>query len=211
MLATLSDVKVAPQDVEQYVQMRRQHINPVLAEQHGFRGSTLLRAHAQPNAGETAFALFNFWDDEATAQAWAVAPQHDEVSQYVIPLVRSITSHRYNVVDAASLTARSEELAHVARISVQKVRADRVEEYLEYRRTVIHPSMAHADGFVAAWVLRDLTDSARFAIYLRWTSTDAAEAHFHLPFHLGEITDRVKELIESPLATARYDIVPVIP
>ena len=73
MLASLSDIKVAPGDVEQYVQMRRRHINPALAEQRGFRGSTLLRAEAQPDPAEVAFALFNFWDDEATAKAWAVA------------------------------------------------------------------------------------------------------------------------------------------
>lgn len=211
MLANLSDVKVAPGDVEQYILMRRQHINPVLAQQPGFMGSTLLRPQVQPSSDLVTFALFNYWADEASAAAWAVAPRHDEVSQYVIPLVRAISSHRYERVEAASVTARDESVARVARISFQKVKAGRVEEYLDYRRTVIHPSMVKADGFVAAWVLRDTKDPARFGIYLRWASAEAGEAYFHLPHHLGEITDRVKELIESPLVTTRYDVVPVNP
>jgi heme-degrading monooxygenase HmoA len=211
MLANLSDVKIAPADVEQYILMRRQHINPVLAQQPGFRGSTLLRPHVQPSPDLVTFALFNHWADEAAAAAWAVAPRHDEVSQYVIPLVRSISSHRYELMGAASVTSADESVARVARISFQKVKAGRIEEYLDYRRTVIHPSMEKADGFVAAWVLRDTKDPARFAIYLRWASAEAGEAYFQLPHHLGAITDRVKELIESPLATTRYDIVPVDP
>jgi heme-degrading monooxygenase HmoA len=209
MLAGLSDITVAPGDVQQYVQMRRQHINPVLAEQPGFRGSTLLRAEAQPDPAAVAFALFNFWDDEAAAKAWAIAPRHEEVSQHVIPLVRSITSRRYERADGASATGGDEKHARVARISIQHVKANRVQEYLEYRRTVIHPSMARADGFIAAWVLKDVTDPARFAIYLRWASAAAGEAYFHSPFHLGEITDRVKELLEGSLTTNRYEIVPV--
>jgi heme-degrading monooxygenase HmoA len=209
MLASLSDIKVAPGDVQQYVQMRRQHINPALAEQPGFRGSTLLRAEAQPDPAVVAFALFNFWEDEAAAKAWAVAPRHEEVSQYVIPLVRSITSRRYERADGASVTGGDETRARVARISIQQVKANRVQEYLEYRRTVIHPSMARADGFIAAWVLRDVTDPARFAIYLRWGSAEAGEAFFHSPFHLGAITDRVKDLLEGSLTTHRYEITPV--
>lgn len=209
MIASLSDVKVASVDVEQYVQMRRRHINPALVEQPGFRGSTLLRAEAQPTPAEVAFALFNYWADEAAAAAWATARRHDEVSEYVIPLVRSITSRRYELIDDASVTADDENHARVARISVQQVKADRVQEYLEYRRSVIHPSMARADGFVAAWVLRDVTDPARFAIYLRWASAQAGEAYFHSPHHLGEITDRVKALLEGSLTTNRYEIVTV--
>ena len=209
MLASLSDITVAPGDVPQYVQMRRQHINPALAEQPGFQGSTLLRADSQPNPAEVAFALFNFWDDEATAKAWAGAPRHEAVSQYVIPLVRSITSRRYERVEDASVTPGEEDRARVGRISVQQVKADRVQDYLAYRRSVIHPSMARADGFVAAWVLRDVTDPARFAIYLRWASAEAGEAYFHSPHHLGEITDRVKEFLEGSLTTNRYQIVPV--
>ena len=211
MIASLSDLKVAPQDVERYLLMRRQHINPVLAEQPGFRGSMLLRARQQPDPSEVAFALFNCWADDKSAQAWAVAPRHDEVSQYVIPLVRSITGKRYQRVEEASVTATDERSARVARVSIQQVKADRIQDYLDYRQTVIHPSMAKAPGFVAAWVLRDITDRARFAIYQRWASDETSEAYFHLPFHLGEITDRVKELIESPLATNRYDVVPVEP
>jgi heme-degrading monooxygenase HmoA len=209
MLAGLSEVKVAPGDVEQYVEMRRRHINPALVEQPGFRGSTLLRADSQPNPAEVVFALFNFWADEASAKAWATAPRHDEVSEYVIPLVRSITSKRYELVENASATAGDEGRARVARISVQQVKADRVQEYLDYRRSVIHPSMARADGFVAAWVLRDVTDPARFAIYLRWASARAGEDYFHSPHHLGEITDRVKALLEGSLTTNRYEIVAV--
>jgi heme-degrading monooxygenase HmoA len=209
MIASLSDLQIAPPDVDRYVQMRREHINPVLAQQPGFLGSTLLRPRDQPDPALVAFALFNFWADQASAQAWAVAPRHDEVSQYVIPLVRSITIKRYERVEEASVTSRAEGGARVARISIQRVKPGRAAEYLEYRRTVIHPNMAAAEGFVAAWVLRDATDPARFAIYLRWASAEAAEAHFHQPLHLGEITERVKALIESPLATSRYDIVPV--
>jgi heme-degrading monooxygenase HmoA len=209
MLASLSDVKVGTGDVQQYVQMRRQHINPALAEQPGFRGSTLLRADTQPNPAETAFALFNFWENEAAAQAWATAPRHEEVSEYVIPIVKSIAGRRYHLIDDASTTAGDESRARVARISVQQVKASRVHEYLEYRRSVIHPSMAKADGFVAAWVLRDVTDAARFAIYLRWASAQAGETYFHSPFHLGDITDRVKALLEGSLTTNRYEIVAV--
>jgi heme-degrading monooxygenase HmoA len=209
MIASLSELQIAPADVDRYVQMRREHINPALAQQPGFLGSTLLRPLEQPDPAATAFTLFNFWKDQASAQAWAVAPRHDEVSRHVIPLVRSITTKRYERVEEASLTAGDEGRARVARISMQRVRPDRIGEYLDYRRTVIHPHMAAAHGFIAAWVLRDATDHARFAIYLRWTSADAADAHFRQPFHLGEITDRVKALIESPLATSRYEIVPV--
>ena len=36
MFATLSDVKIAPADVETYIEMRRLHINPALREQPGF-------------------------------------------------------------------------------------------------------------------------------------------------------------------------------
>jgi heme-degrading monooxygenase HmoA len=113
------------------------------------------------------------------------------VSQYVIPLVRSITTKRYERVEEASVTSRDEGVARVARISIQRVKPGRATEYLDYRRTVIHPNMAAAEGFVAAWVLRDATDPARFAIYLRWASAEAAEAHFHQPLHLGETTGRV--------------------
>ena len=74
---------------------------------------------------------------------------------------------------------------------------------------MIHPSMAKADGFVAAWVLRDVADPARFAIYLRWASAANGEEYFHSPHHLGEITDRVKELLEGSLTTNRYEVVPV--
>lgn len=209
MLASLSEVKIAPGDVQQYVEMRRRHINPALAEQPGFRGTTLLRADAQPNPAEVVFALFNFWTDEASAKVWATAARHDEVSEYVIPLVRSITSRRYELVEDASTTAGDERRARVARISVQQVKANRVQEYLDYRRSVIHPSMARAEGFVAAWALRDLTDPARFGVYLRWESAQAGESYFHSPSHLGEITDRVKELLEGSLTTNRYEIVPV--
>jgi heme-degrading monooxygenase HmoA len=138
-----------------------------------------------------------------------VAPRHEEVSEYVIPLVKAIASKRYERVDDTSATAGDERRARVARISIQQVKAGRTREYLDYRRSVIHPHMERADGFVAAWALRDLTDPARFAIYLRWASVEAAEAFFHLPVHLGEITDRVKELLEGSLTTNRYQIVPV--
>jgi len=131
------------------------------------------------------------------------------VSQHVIPLVRSITSKRYQRVEEASVTAADERSARVARVSIQQVKADRIPDYLDYRQTVIHPSMAKAPGFIAVWVLRDAADRARFVIYQRWASDEASEAYFHLPFHLGEITDRVRGLIESPLATNRYDVVPV--
>jgi hypothetical protein len=50
------------------------------------------------------------------------------------------------------------------------------------------------------------------AIFFQWESDDAADAYFHQPYHLGEITDRVREMIESTLAAgARYDVVPVAP
>lgn len=209
MLASLSDVTVAPGDVEKYVQMRRLHINPALVEQPGFRGTTLLRADVQPDPAVVKFGLFNFWENEAAAKVWATAPRHEEVSEYVIPLVKSITSRRYERVDGTSVTVGDENRARVARISIQQVKPGRVDEYLDYRRSVIHPGMAKSDGFVGAWVLRDVTDPARFAIYIRWISAEAGDAHFNSLFHLGEITDRVKDLLAGSLTTNRYQIVPV--
>ncbi len=209
MLATLSDVQVAVEDFDQYVRMRRDQINPALRTQPGFLGTDLLRARDAATEGEVTLALFNYWADQPSRDAWATAPRHDEVSQYVIPLVRKISSRGYVREDAASTTGGDPAKAQVGRISIQDVVADRVEEYLDYRRTVIHPSMAAAPGFISAEVLRDLEIPNRFAISFRWESDEAGEAYFHTPFHLGEITDRVRELLSSRLSTNRYDVVAV--
>jgi heme-degrading monooxygenase HmoA len=210
VFATLSDVKIAPADVETYIEMRRLHINPTLREQPGFQGSVLLKAREQPGQDELTFALFNFWADAEAAAAWAVAPVHDEVSEYVIPLVRSITSKRYERVEAASITHADESRARMARIAYQQIKPNRMQEYLDYRRDVIHKSMSDAAGFVSAWTFRDAADPNLIAIFFQWESDEAADAYFHQPFHLGEITDRVTEMIDSKLiAGARYDVIPI--
>lgn len=209
MIATLSDLQIASAELEKYVDMRRMHINRALAEQPGFEGSVLLRARERKAAGEENLALFNFWDSAADADAWKVAPRHDEVAEYVIPLVKSITTNSYERIEDASVTAAPASAARVARISIQDIKPARVNEYLAYRRDVIHPSMESADGFVSAWVLRDVERAARFAIFFRWRDDDAAETYFHDPYHLGEITDRVRELLAGSLSTERYDILPV--
>jgi heme-degrading monooxygenase HmoA len=207
MLATLSDVQVAVNDFDEYVRMRRDHINPELRNQPGFIGTDLLRARDSSVDGEVTLALFNYWADDESRAAWATAPAHDEVSKFVIPLVRRIMSRGYVREDAASTTSSGPASAMVGRISIQDVVADRVQEYLDYRRTVIHPSMAAAPGFVSAEVFRDLEQANRFAISFRWESDEAGEAYFHMPFHLGEITDRVRELLSNRLSTNRYDVV----
>ena len=136
-----------------------------------------------------------------------MAPKHDEVSQYVIPLVASIQSRRLERLDKYSATKPGN--ATVGRIADQRVRAGRVDDYLEYRRTVIHPSMEDADGFVGAWVFAMPDDPERLLIYFQWESEDAYAAYFNAPYHLGEITDRVKEMVDGRLGSAQYSIVEV--
>ena len=152
MIATLSNLEIASTDFDTYIDMRRLHINPALLEQRGFEGSVLLRGTTQQAAGEERLALFNLWDSVTSSKDWSVAPRHDEVAEFVIPLVRSITTTHYERIEDASTTAAPESSAQVARISIQDIEPGRVDEYLAYRRDVIHPSMQSADGFVSAWV-----------------------------------------------------------
>ena len=130
-----------------------------------------------------------------------IGPQHDD---RVVAVRAGIER-----VEDASTTAAPESSAQVARISIQDIEPGRVDEYLAYRRDVIHPSMQSADGFVSAWVLRDIERDTRFAMFFRWRDNIAAETYFHDPYHLGEITDRVQELLAGTLSTERYDIVSV--
>lgn len=209
MIATLSRAQIADGDFNAYVEARRAHINPMLARQPGFQGSTLLKARQPEAEGESTVALFNFWESEEAAKAWSTAPQHDEVAEHVIPLVQSITSRRYERIDDTSVSRADEASAAVGRISVQEIKPGRMDEYLAYRREVIHPSMEEADGFVGAWVFRDLEVADRLAIYFQWADDASAEAYFNLPFHLGEITDRVRELLAGRLSTDRFDFVQI--
>ena len=122
-----------------------------------------------------------FLADAEAASAWAVAPRHDEVSDYVIPLARSIMSKRYQRVDEASLTHADESQARMARIAYQHIKPERMQEYLNYRRDVIHPSMAAADGFVSAWTFRDVTNPNMVAIFFQWESDETADRTFISP------------------------------
>ncbi len=207
MLVILSDLTIVPRDVDHYIALRREFVDPVMLEQPGFKGVTLLYPQVPRNG--VSMLMCNKWADEAAARSWGASVRHEEVSSHVRPLVRSIASRFYERVDDAS-TRPSESEGQVAWISLQHVREDRLPDYLAYRHQALDPRMIGASGFASASLLREAAERHRFAVYCSWASDAHVRAHFGAPVENVE-AHGVAEFVEQRPLTASYDVVAVTP
>lgn len=81
--ASVSRIKYDPSREAEYLQLRRQVINPGMATQPGFVSSLLLRPHDK----EHEYLLVNKWVSRETADAYTSGPVHDRLREQALRLL----------------------------------------------------------------------------------------------------------------------------
>jgi len=89
--------------------------------------------------------------------------------------------------------------AEAASVSRIEYTPDTEEEYLRWRRDILHPAMATMPGYVSGklWRLQDRTE---YFLVLEWMTRDDIVNYFESELH-EELRQRAMELLPKPLDT----------
>jgi 4-oxalocrotonate tautomerase len=92
--------------------------------------------------------------------------------------------------------------------SVSRVKAasGRAEEYLEYRKQDVHPTMGRMPGFQAAFVAKDRDDDQRFLLFNRWDS-EAAWRNYQGTKEHDDLRAKIRTDLTEEMDIERYALV----
>lgn len=202
---SVSWVNIDPENVDAYLEYRRDHVNPAMGTMQGFRGSMLLR----DLSNRKHFLVINHWDDEAAWRSYQATNIHDELKGKIRgELVQTMQIGRYDTTDlpASSDLDTPTDTSLYFTVSTHAVKPDNTEIYLKVRDTSVHPAMAEFPGFISSSAMESLDDPYTFLIVNSWESKEAADGYSNSPAHYT-LRDQVRALLSEHSGTRQYELV----
>jgi heme-degrading monooxygenase HmoA len=209
MHANITYLSVENDRLDDYLAMRRTVVNPAMRDWPGSAGSVLLRRREAHGQGRIGLALVNLWETAETQREWETSRQHVGLRSNHDSFVCSRSDGTHRRLEDISVTVGVPAAAGMVAIGIHHVSGGRIQEYLARRRDIVHPSMSNADGFIGCWVLTDPDDPSTFICLFWWRDDAAVDTYSNIPEHRGPVYNAVRSVTEGPIASTRYDVVPV--
>jgi heme-degrading monooxygenase HmoA len=204
MQIALARVSVRKSDVEEYVAVRRSHINPAMAEQPGYERSVLLRPRDREDT--LRLALLNWWATPADQQRWAESSRHEDVLGAAAHLVQGLDSRVYERNDELSILVGDPGSAAMCSIGDHQVVAGRGQDYIARRRDIANPSMRKAPGFVGISVYAAPGEADRFGVFFQWASDHVADEYYDSSEHTKDVYGAIDDVLTHAPASERFDL-----
>lgn len=205
MLIVLSDAKTTVADAERYLALRRSVINPAMQEQEGFQGLASLK----PRNFDThvRFALLSWWTGAEEQKRWADTPLHAEILDEMGRFATWDEVFYYEQLDDLSPRVGDPRTATLASIGFHRPLPGRADDYISVRRDLANPSLAKADGFIAATVGRKLGTTDQFMVFFEWADDAKSEEYGASVEHVDVVYPAVADVLTELVPSERYDVV----
>lgn len=202
---SISWVRTSLPHIDDYLDYRRDHVNPAMATMPGFLGSTILKELSD----QQSFLVMNQWEGEAAWRNYEATNAHDELKDKIRgELVEEMEIGRYSTVDLPLSSGLDENIAphRYFTVSTHRVKPDNSEIYLKLRSTAVHPAMSDFPGFVSSNAMESLDEHYTFLIVNSWESKEAADRYSGSPAHYT-LRDQVRAILSEHSGTRQYELV----
>jgi heme-degrading monooxygenase HmoA len=205
LAVNVTRVSCPTDNLERYLALRRDTVNPAMAAQPGFVRSVLLRPHGAP---EGEFLLLNFWQSVEDRERWKTVPVHQELRGQVLPLVQHSGIRTFSMVPIPQPETSPELVPGYATTSIHRVKPGQEQEYYRLREEAVHPDMGSFPGFISTQLLQDEAARQDHLVFNQWVAQADSERYASSPIH-DRLRERVRALLIERVDAAEYDVVGV--